>query len=239
MSYYDGRRQEALTMLINLIERDDLSTETLNELNSLRRLWTKTLDSSYQAPQYPAYEDIRPIMQRSLDAIKSGNFREGLQYAWYYFQYCAAGTIEFHAALSHLTDCAALLGDIEFARYAADMYLSHYDLIFKAAEHTFTPVGLYEPVNEHFWPDGPKMTQFSYPLEAAVICISKDSSTCWARILELAARYMPSSLIFERYDQILAALKYYYKRTGDTVSLKQLEQNHPRSVELYCPQMKS
>src|SRR5579859_1452705 len=142
----------------------------------------------------------------------------GLSYAWAYAQYCEMGTIAFHRALSNLADSAALFGDMEMARHATEMYLSHYDLLQRAFTHSATPVGDDEPANTH-WYFLTRMLQDTYPFEAALRGIVDDTTPCWARVLELAVSKKHLTYDTEGYQQILEALHHHYERTGNTEKL--------------------
>ncbi|HZT44149.1 MAG TPA: hypothetical protein VFA07_18435 [Chthonomonadaceae bacterium] len=205
-------------------------SQTLPQASSYRELLqrrrdrlAKVLDPDWQAPFYPDYEEFVVLHERSRMYHAKRDHEAGLSYAWAYAEYCAMGTIAFHRALSHLADSAALFGDMEMARHAVEMYLSHYDLLQRAFTHSATPVGDAEPANEH-WSFLIRMLDDTFPFEAALRGIVDDTTHCWARVLELAVFTMHLTFRSEGYQQVLQTLQQHYERTGNSEKIKWLRE---------------
>ncbi len=204
---------------------DQLSEADILMLNHLKEVWTKATQQNFEPPAYYSQEDVQAMLAKCRVAIGAGDAVQGMRYAWMCFQYCASGTIAYQLALCQLVDCAALFGDMKFAQAAAELYLSHFELVYSAAAYPFTPVGVHEPSNIQLWQPDKPMPSFAYPVQAAIRGVANNSSSCWTRILERFLYTLDVSKKLHR--DALEALKNCYIRTGSQEDADRLLRDFP------------
>ncbi len=163
-----------------------LTADEVEHATSMVRMLERAEDLAYRPVREEHFTAVYPLHLHVETHRKAARMSEAIASAWRCVQFSSAGTASFNGALSLLADVAAAAGKTAVARRAAEMWLSHRDLIDAAKECDNTPVSSSDPSPEKDWSDDPPFPMMEPPYEAALICIPTDGAACWVRVLEIA-----------------------------------------------------
>lgn len=219
--YRHHRRDIALEKLDSLLQQASiLDSRTLEYMNHIRNVWERVLDVKYSPPAYFNEADVYPLTEKAGDLQNSGQKQQALSYAWMYLQYCAAGTTSFLVAIEEIIDISLSMGNTSMARAAAEMFLSHSNLMLQIAHNNIHGLSKNQADDANDWLYYNSSEELSLPWPAALEAISQDPADCWERILR---RELEQTLNRHDYEQhrakIIEALRLYYENSGNISSL--------------------
>ena len=225
-SYNYESREEGVRKLTNILEMSDsLNEEELAFVNRSRDVWIKSIDAEYvPAGSFSINSDVDVLFLKGEYALQQGKYQDYLRYSWMALQYCASGTLRFLRILSNLIDAFTAIDDVNMARHAANMFLSHYDLMVGASKYAFIPIGDSSPSDTRAWLKKADKINMTLPWEAALKYIEEDASPCWVRILRMNSETAADEFKqTSSYQESYKALQKYYRRTGDVSNLEFLK----------------
>jgi hypothetical protein len=211
-AFWNERPEAGIQMLEGLL----LSEEGLTP--DERACLTKTLNFLLHAadPDFvPAstsnIDEAGALVFRSNLAAKAGNYPAAIADLWLYVQQCPVGTISLMNALDSLASMAQVAGDAKLARFAVEMWLSHYDMMSRVSQY----VPLTKPEQSLQNGDDPESEPLYTPWSVALEYIQSDPEPCWLRILTLEAFTASPERRKERYFKKVLDALYQYSTHGN------------------------
>lgn len=215
-TFHNDDHQEGIAKIDALLsDATALSQWECEFLHSTREVWIKASDESYVLPEKPSKSDVQALFIRSADYRKQGNYKDAMSCSWSAFQHSSPGTLIFMYALFDVIEISDDLSDVNMARSATELFLSHYDLIVSACTWPFTPVGIDKPSLQHEWNRREGYKRILLPWRTALKYIDEDAAVCWARVLVVQIELSDGHKEALQYADMISALRRYYIRTGD------------------------
>ena len=225
-AYNHESREKGIEKLDGILDVSaSLNEHELTFVCRTREVWVKSIDANFvPAGHSTINSDVDVLFLKGQYALNHGDHQEHVRCSWMALQNCSSGTLRFLRILSNMIDAVAAIDDMEMARHATEMFLSHYDLMVCTSKYAFISLGNNSPSDTNGWLNKADGLKTVLPWEVALKYIEGDTSPCWERILRM---HLETSSEESRqaysYQESIAALQAHYKRTGDVSNLEFLK----------------
>jgi hypothetical protein len=224
-------REQGLQILQQALKNPtDLTHSDVEYLSYVASIWEAAKDPNYTPPEHFSEQETFPLYQRGGEAANAGQYEEAIRHCWTYLQYCPIGSIRYSSTLEILTELLFTLENTTATRHAAEMCLSHYNLLKSTTNLALPSVKRKAMLPE--WEMGSEEIPVEpfLPWSIALKMIDRDDSPCWVSILELKVdHFQPDVRDRGPYKAVVSALRRYYEKNGNKEALNHLEATHPLS----------